>query len=391
MKQNEYEVEMPTEGCDTIEFIHYENQLDSPFIIYADVEALLKKPDHQFCRSESTIAYQQHEVYSIGFYFKCAYDDSKSFYKSMRGVNCVDWFINEMKKAAEYVGLILSKIIPLKMSIAQELTFQKAEKCHICDKLFENGAIKVRDHSHLTGGFRGAAHQDCNINYVESRTIPVVFHNLTHYDSHFLLRKLGSGFDGDISIIPLNAEKYISFTKTANSSADKYHEFVKLRFIDSFRFMASSLDYLSSILPSGEKKILRSEYMDLSADQLRLLERKGVFCYDYVDSWEKLSETSLPPKQSFYSTLTDQDISDDDYDFAKEIWSKFNIKTLGEYSDLYLKTDVLLLADVFENFRKTCKAIYHLDPSNYYTAPGLSFDAMLRFTKVKLELLKDIR
>lgn len=225
---------------------------------------------------------------------------------------------------------------------------------------------------------------------MESRTIPVVFHNLTHYDSHFLLRKLGSGFDGDISIIPLNVEKYISFTKTVNSSANKYHEFVKLRFIDSFRFMANSLDYLSSLIPSEEKKILRSECAYLSEKQLRLLERKGVFCYDYVDSWEKLDEMSLPSKDLFHSTLTDKDISDEDYDFAKEIWNEFNIKTLGEYSDLYMKTDILLLADIFENFRKTCKEIYKLDPSNYYTAPGLSFDAMLRFTNVKLELLKDI-
>lgn len=394
-KQNEYEIEMPTEANDIIEFQNYEKKLDSPFIIYADVEALLKKPDHQFCKNggkkePKTVAYQQHEVYSIGYYFKCSYDDSKSFYKSHRGVDCVDWFVLEMKKAAEYVGLILNRIIPLKMTILEELGFYSAKKCHICEKPFERGAIKVRDHSHLTGAFRGAAHQDCNIQYVESRTIPVVFHNLTHYDSHFLLRKLGSGFDGDISIIPLNVEKYISFTKTVNSSANKYHEFVKLRFIDSFRFMANSLDYLSSLIPSEEKKILRSECAYLSEKQLRLLERKGVFCYDYVDSWEKLDEMSLPSKDLFHSTLTDKDISDEDYDFAKEIWNEFNIKTLGEYSDLYMKTDILLLADIFENFRKTCKEIYKLDPSNYYTAPGLSFDAMLRFTNVKLELLKDI-
>lgn len=91
-----------------------------------------------------------------------------------------------------------------------------------------------------------------------------------------------------------------------------------------------------------------------------------------------------------WTQLIDSPISDDDYNFAKEVWQKFNIKNLGEYSDLYLKTDVLLLADVFENFRVTCRDIYKLDPANYYTAPGLSFDAMLRYTKVQLELLTDV-
>lgn len=201
---------------------------------------------------------------------------------------------------------------------------------------------------------------------------------------------MSDGFPGEISIIPLNSEKYISFTKTVDETAKNFRERIRLRFIDSLRFMASSLDYLASTLPSDEKKILKSECADLSDEQRILLERKGVFCYDYVDSWDKLNEESLPPKKAFYSQLTNEDISDDEYAFAQKIWSKFNINDLGEHSDLYLKTDVLLLADVFENFRKTCKKIYELDPSNYYTAPGLSFDAMLRYTRVELELLTDV-
>lgn len=109
-----------------------------------------------------------------------------------------------------------------------------------------------------------------------------------------------------------------------------------------------------------------------------------------MDSWEKLEESELPPKKAFYSSLSNDEISEDDYNFAIEIWRKFNIKTLGEYADLYLRVDVCLLAIVFENFRETCRQIYKLDPANYYTAPGLSFDAILRYTGVELELLKDI-
>lgn len=103
----------------------------------------------------------------------------------------------------------------------------------------------------------------------------MVFHNLTHYDSHFLLRKLSAEFPGDISIIPINTEQYISFTKTVKETAKKKdQEPIKLRFIDSFRFMASSLDYLSSLVPSEKKLILKTEFADLSNEKLKLLERK---------------------------------------------------------------------------------------------------------------------
>lgn len=168
-------------------------------------------------------------------------------------------------------------------------------------------------------------------------------------------------------------------------------EKIRLKFIDSFRFMGESLSTLASLIPSEEKRILHTECRRVhSLDQIAMLERKGVFPYDYVDSIERLSETALPSKDQFYNRLNDEKISVEEYDFACKVWEKFEIKTLGEYSELYLKTDVLLLADIFENFRNLCLTTYKLDPTHYYTAPGLSFDAMLKFTRVKIELLTDI-
>ena len=124
--------------------------------------------------------------------------------------------------------------------------------------------------------------------------------------------------------------------------------------------------------------------------QLELLMRKGVYPYDHVNSLEKLQETSLPPKEAFYSKLNDEHISEEDYQHAQKVWDTFNIKTMREYHNLYLKSDALLVADVFESFRKTCQKNYELDPAWYYTAPGLSYDAMLKTTKVNLDLLTDI-
>ena len=120
-----------------------------------------------------------------------------------------------------------------------------------------------------------------------------------------------------------------------------------------------------------------------------LLARKGVYPYDYVTSIDKLKETKLPPKEAFYSKLLNEEISDEDYQHALNVWKTFDCQTLQDYHDLYLKTDVLLLVDVFENFRKTCLKYYKLDPCHYYTAPGLAWDACLKLTKQKLKLLTD--
>ena len=120
-----------------------------------------------------------------------------------------------------------------------------------------------------------------------------------------------------------------------------------------------------------------------------LLLRKGVYPYEYMDSWEKFDENTLPHKEGFYSNLYLQDISDKDYTHAQKVWDVFKIKNLGEYHDLYVQTDTLLLADVFENFRNMCLNIYELDPVCFVSAPGLAWQACLKKTEVKLELLTD--
>ena len=116
---------------------------------------------------------------------------------------------------------------------------------------------------------------------------------------------------------------------------------------------------------------------------------KGVYPYDYMDSFNKFNE-KLPLKEEFYSILNDEHISDEDYQHAQNVWNTFSLNNMGQYHDLYLKSDILLLADVFENFRKTCLEYYKLDPCYYFTSPGLSWDAMLKMTDIKLELMTDI-
>jgi len=115
----------------------------------------------------------------------------------------------------------------------------------------------------------------------------------------------------------------------------------------------------------------------------------GIFPYEYCNSRPKLDDTTLPSKDTFFSSLTETEIDDNEYNHAIKVWDHFKCETLGQYSDLYLKVDVVLLADIFENFRNICLSTYNLDPAFYYTVPGLSFDAMLKLTSKKLQLLSD--
>jgi len=127
---------------------------------------------------------------------------------------------------------------------------------------------------------------------------------------------------------------------------------------------------------------MQREFCNLSAENFDLLTRKGVFPYEYIDCVEKLEDTCLPRRESFYSSLTGDTVSEINYAHAVNVWQWFTIRTLGEYSDLYLKTDVLLLADIFENFRDSCVSSCGLDPVYHYTLPGFTWNAMLKHTGI---------
>ncbi|XP_066601745.1 uncharacterized protein [Prorops nasuta] len=193
------------------------------------------------------------------------------------------------------------------ITFVQVRRYNSVPNCHICKKPFLPNQLRIRDHDHLTGKYRGPAHNNCNLNFK---------------DSH--LKNLVSQFPG------------------------------------------------------------------LTEEQYSMLTRKGIFPYDYIDSINRLGETTLPPRELFYNRLSDSHITEEAYNHAKDVWTKFKIRTLGEFSDLYLKTDVLLLADIFENFRDSCMVNYNLDPAHYYTLPGFTWDAMLKHTGIKLELFTDV-
>ena len=390
-------IKMPNKDNNILKFNNFHKQQPVPFVIYADFEAITEKIHgcQQKGNKSYTEAYQRHTDCGYGYKVVCCYDDKYTKpIQLYRGEKAVYKFMENILEEVKYCKRVMKKYFnkPLRMTEENEQEFKKATTCHICDKKYTEKDIRVRDHCHITGKYRGSAHQECNlklrINPKEIK-IPVIFHNLRGYDSHFIMQEIGAivkkhayknnkGEEKQMNInaIPNNMEKYMAFMLGNH-----------LTFIDSFQFMSSSLDKLVSNLPAEALKYTSKRFQK---EKLNLMTRKGIYPYDCMDSFEKFNKTELPTKEEFYSILNNEHISDEDYCHAKKVWNTFQLQTMGEYHNLYLKSDILLLADVFENFRKTCIQYYKLDPANYFSSPGLSWDAMLKMTNIQLELMTDI-
>ena len=388
-------IEMPGEGT-TLSFKNYNRSMRVPFIVYADFESFIKPIDN--CgpnpKNSYTKQYQKHTPSSFSYYIKCFDDDIYSpnpvtYTASTDNEDLAQIFVNMLEEDVKSIYKRFSTPKEMIFGVKEMEEFDVATECWICRG--ELGLGRVRDHCHLTGVYRGAAHNKCNLQYRRPKFIPVVFHNLSGYDSHLFIKNLGVT-EGNINCIPNNEEKYISFSKdiVVGEYTSKNGKIVdikqQLRFIDSFKFVASSLDKLVENL---DKHCCVNTGKFYKGKQLSLLTRKGVYPYEYACSCERFDDKQLPPKEAFYSKLSGEGISDDDYKHAHAVWDEFGMKTFKDYHDLYNVSDVLLLADVFENFRDVCMKNYQLDPAWYYTAPGLAWDACLKKTGVELELLSD--
>ena len=407
----EQAIKMPEPGS-KIAFKNYRRQLPTPFVIYADFEAITEKVGEKASQKSYTEQYQKHTACGYGYKVVCCYDDKFSKpIKIYRGEMTIHKFMKDMLAEVEYCKEVVKNHFtkPLEMTDEDEESFQRDEECHICKKPFITSEeevrnvgvrnvrnvrvknVKVRDHCHVTGKYRGPAHVDCNLNFTLTNKIPVVFHNLKGYDSHFIMQEIGNivkknvyfdekgkkkYYEMSINVIPCNMEKYLAFMLGRH-----------LVFIDSFQFMSSSLSNLVNNLPAEAFKHTGQVFQ---GKQLSLMTKKGVYPYDYMNSFEKFEDNRLPKKEDFFSIMNNEHITDEEYQHAQNVWNEFGLLSMGEYHDLYLKSDILLLTDVFENFRKACQQYYGLDPAHYFTSPGLSWDAMLKMTETELELISDV-
>ena len=381
-------------------FLSFKNFLYSEkasFAVYADFECIVKPiygcgPDPE---KSYTKKYQKHEPVSFVYYIKSfnenVYPSTKRTYikENPEDPDAVDVFINWLEEDVKIISELGNE--KMKITEEEEEEFKQASNCWICRKKL-NLEDRVRDHCHYTGRYRGAAHNTCNLKYSKPNNISVFFHNLTGYDSHLFIKKLGVT-EGNIDCIPNNEENYISFSKTIiageykNKRGETKNKYFKIIFKDSMKFMASSMEALVNNLPKDAFKNLEKYF---TPEQIKLLKQKGFFPYDYMDNIEKLKDPKPPPQKAFYSKLTGKGIDKNNYVHVLNVWKTWKMKTLKDYLKLYNESDVLLLADVFENFRDLCLKNYGLDPVHYYTAPGLAWDAMLKMTGINLELLSNI-
>ena len=362
---------LPSENGKYMQFKNIAKMLQAPFVIYADFECLLKP---------TGLEGKKHHHEPCGYSYMIASTLPEHQYESVTysGPNVLEHFFQEVMADGDYLYGVLKNKKPMKLS-AEDLRYHSNTTiCHICE-----GPVplsdKVRDHCHLTGKYRGPAHSKCNLAYRKIDFIPVFFHNLEGYDSHLLMQQLGKYPEKKLSCISKNMEKYISFSLG------------NLRFLDSMSFMGGSLASLvNNLAAEGDQDFHHIKRHFPDPKHRNLLLRKGVYPYEWMDDESKMDHPSLPEKDAFYSSLSLQGITQEDYEHAQNVWNTFGMKTMRDYHDLYLKSDVLLLADVFEKFRQESLDNYGLDPAHYYTAPGLSWDAALKTTGVQLELLTDI-
>ena len=332
-------VELPGGKCF---FKNWERMMHIPVVGYADFESILKP-----LRDKD----KTHKHIPCGFCFHLVSPFLEMEPVLKRAENETNQlpqdFIRELISRVKKAHLSLPKKEMIPLSPEEWRKFRESKVCWLCRGKFGEKP-KVRDHCHYTGKFRGAAHQSCNLKFQRPKFTPVFLHNLQNYDAHLFVRALGLMDEVlKIKCIPNNDEKYISFSLEFELKRIKKWDFEKkdcieivlkheIRFLDSFKFTLAGLESLVKNLSLEEK------------------------------------------------------VSEKDFEHAQKVWREFKLKNMGEYHDLYLKTDVLLLADVMENFRKLCEENYELDPAHFFTVPGMAWDAMLKITGIKLELLEDV-
>ena len=440
---------MPTNDNNIIKYNRGGKSIKMPFTIYADLECLLEKLDT--CENDPNKSYttkiNKYIPSGYSIFTHCSFGESKNKLNYYRGDDFMEKFCKDLREnSTKIINYEKKKNILLTPEEKKDHDDQKV--CYICKKEFDNNdndkkQEKVSDHCHYTGKYRGAAHNICNLRYKIPKEIPEVFHNGSTYDYPFIIKELVKEFKGNFECLGENTEKYITFSvpikkKIENKDLEITY---KLKFIDSYRFMSSSLsklvdnlsegihnnkcvycksnlDYVrittarpSSLECKNEKLLLKCfnsnnyyekkfnkelikkikntySFCNNDLNKFILLLRKGVYPYEYMDSWKKFNET-LPSKEDFYSHLNMEDIEDIDYRHGNNVFNKFKLNNLGDYHDLYVQSDTLLLADVFENFANMCLKEYELDPAHFLLLPGLAWQACLKKTNIELELLTD--
>ena len=380
--RNNHQYEMPVIGKNNLSFANFHNMIESPFVMYCDLETMIT--ERVLLKKGKVYSKRDHIPISFGALTVCRpHKYFGSYPQVYTGLDCVDKLFAFISSEAQRIAKIINQFYaPLCMTAEDKNNFQQADKCFMCKKKFSDfpHIKKVRDHCHLSGRYRFALCSTCNLTRAKSKAeLHVFFHGLSHYDSHFLIQKMNAFKSSDIRVIPKNSEKYLTF-----SIGD-------VHFKDSYHYLSESLSVLvKNLLTKGVGNFFNVNNFIKKKNKRELFLKKGIFPYNYLKEFSVLCEKKLPEKEVFYNDLLCEHVSQADYEFALKVWGVFKCKNIRDYLEVYLLADVLLLADVFENFRNNCLQEYHIDPVYYFSSPHFTFDAFLYKSQITLELLSDI-
>ena len=417
--------------------LHWQNHFDKNplyFRVYADFGADNEK-DNSSIGNKTTNIYKQNPVLNA-YHIESELEDvlRSGYHKSPLGYNNVGWFVNDVLKLENKMTLYFkSTKKDIVITNQDEKDYGSFNFCRFREK--EIISDKVRDRCHLTCKFRGPARSKCNINVTQDRSnfIPIVFHNFSNYDCHMFFEKLVDRKNDNVKfdIIPKTNEEYISVTYGC------------IRFIDSYRFQSSSLDALVKILVDNSHKTLKDSkeetfdndkilkifqeiveedktIKDLKKDYPEKLKNLGEVLLEYMgendlkflktgfpDKWKFLTKELAYPyecfnsiddyqksvdnleEEHFLSKLKNKCHGDEEIERLMDIIKRFNIKNGDKLTQLYLKSDVLLLTCVFEIFLKISVNEFYINPLYCVSLPGYTWQCGLKYTGIKLQTLQD--
>ena len=304
----------------------------------------------------------------------------KDGYIKYFGEDCVEWFINEMYRIESYMKTYFENELEINLDTISENYDQTT--CWLCEKEFKPKDVKenpvVKDHCHLTGNFRGLAHNNCNLNTRKAHTsfVPILFHKFSGYDSHLIFEKLVNMATkknikiNENDIIAKSSENYIPVKVGC------------LKFLDSYRVLDASLDKLSTTLksfPSLEKNGMEED----------LFKRKLAYPYEKGKTFDSCYKPLKLGREDYFSILKQSYPDFEDIIRTQAIIVKDKITNLKEITMLYLKIDVLLLTDIFQNYIDTCEKAYGINPIYSYSTPSFTWKVGLKMTGVTLDYITD--
>lgn len=367
-------------------FCNFKNVCMNPFVYYCDLETIATPVVQEKQTKTGKIERKkEHHPIAIGLLrVSTAKEHSHEKPIILTGEDCIEKFFDTLRTEAKYMDEILETVNhPINMSPEQERDHFNAEKCYVCQTNLDS-RTKMRDHNHLIRkeNYLGAICNGCNLNRTDLKRsqTPLIFHNSAGFDIQFIIQKLDKINQGVTYVIGKTGERIMSMNLLRN----------RYIVMDSLNHLQSSLSSLVEILKKSGKPLIHTQRC-WQNERIELLSRKGVFPYSFLTNSNVLTSTvNLPPADAFYDELTEKTIDIEDYKHAERVWNHFKCKNLMDYMKLYLKTDITLLADVFENYRHFFEQEFQLDSTRYLSLPGLSYDCMLRYTNCVMDFVHDL-